>query len=115
MSIKDLAYKVPGLSFDVNRLVDTYREIKRKKEFDQGDGSVSHIDSISQVMKIVLRENIHGDFIGQNQIVQAKKWLEQIILKKTILQSFYQSLKTHILNLFTIYCLGDSLWEELEY
>ena len=47
MSIKDLVYKVPGLSFDVNRLVDTYREIKRKKEFDQGDGSVSHIDSIS--------------------------------------------------------------------
>ena len=47
MSIKDLVYKVPGLSFDLNRLVDTYREIKRKKEFDQGDGSVSHIDSIS--------------------------------------------------------------------
>ncbi|WP_435089852.1 aspartyl/asparaginyl beta-hydroxylase domain-containing protein [Candidatus Pelagibacter bacterium nBUS_30] len=47
MPIKDLVYKVPGLSFDVNRLVDTYREIKRKKEFDQGDGSVSHIDSIS--------------------------------------------------------------------
>ena len=47
MSIKDLVYKVPGLSFDVNRLVDTYREIKRKKEFDQGNGSVSHIDSIS--------------------------------------------------------------------
>ena len=47
MSIKDLVYKVPGLSFDVNRLVDTYREIKRKKQFDQGDGSVSHIDSIA--------------------------------------------------------------------
>ncbi len=47
MSIKDLVYKVPGLSFDVNRLVDTYREIKKKKEFDQGNGSVSHIDSIS--------------------------------------------------------------------
>ena len=47
MSIKDLVYKVPGLSFNVERLTKTYKEILRNKKFDQGDGSVSHIDSIS--------------------------------------------------------------------
>ena len=44
---KNLVYKVPGLSFNVERLTKTYKEILRNKKFDQGDGSVSHIDSIS--------------------------------------------------------------------
>jgi len=47
MSVKNLVYKVPGISFDINRLVDTYQEIIQKKKFDQGDGSVSNIDSIA--------------------------------------------------------------------
>jgi len=36
MSIKDLVYKVPGLSFNVERLTKTYKEILRNKKFDQG-------------------------------------------------------------------------------
>jgi hypothetical protein len=47
MSIKNLIYKVPGISFNVERLIESYKEIIKSKTFDNGEGTVSHIDSIA--------------------------------------------------------------------
>ena len=47
MSVKNLVYKVPGISLDINRLKESYKEIIKKKKFDNGNGSVAHIDSIA--------------------------------------------------------------------
>ena len=47
MSFKDLIYKVPGISFNVEKLIESYKEIIKSKTFDNGEGTVSHIDSIA--------------------------------------------------------------------
>ena len=47
MYSKDLIYKIPNISFDIDRLVKSYYEILERKKFDGGEGHVSHIDSIA--------------------------------------------------------------------
>ena len=47
MYSKDLIYKIPNISFDIDRLVKSYYEILESKKFDGGEGHVSHIDSIA--------------------------------------------------------------------
>ena len=47
MDTKDLIYKIPNISFDIDRLVKSYYEIIKSKNFDNGEGHVNHIDSIA--------------------------------------------------------------------
>ena len=40
MSVKNLVYKVPGISLDINRLKESYKEIIKKKKFEIGRAHV---------------------------------------------------------------------------
>ncbi len=40
-------YKIPGLKFDVNKMIESYQAIRKQKEFDNGGGKVTFISSIS--------------------------------------------------------------------
>ena len=48
-------YKIPGLKFDVNKMIVSYQAIRKKKEFDNGGGKVTFIVFFNLLPYLVLR------------------------------------------------------------
>ena len=48
-------YKIPGLKFDVNKMIQSYQAIRKQKEFDNGDGKVTFIMLFNLLPYLVLR------------------------------------------------------------